>query len=99
MKDLIIIGARGLARELLSYAIDIMRIGFLTDYPDDLDNYDTGYTILGPIAGHTIRKNAVYICAMGDGNARLTIGRAFQEKVQSLSTLSTLLRESENELR
>lgn len=88
MKDLIIIGAGGLGRELLSYAKDIMEggacdwkvKGFINDDLDALNNINTGYPILGPIKGHKIQNNAVYVCALGESEARLKIGRNFQEK-------------------
>lgn len=88
MKDLIIIGAGGFGRELLSYAIDIMETGnsewrvkgFLNDEPNALDGFDTGYSIIGSIAGHIVEKNAVYVCAIGDGQSRLKIGKDFQER-------------------
>lgn len=88
MKNLIIIGAGGFGRELLSYAIDVMEAGncdwrvkgFLNDDLGALNGFDTGFPILGTIVGHQIEANAVYICALGDGEARLRIGRAFQER-------------------
>lgn len=88
MKDLIIIGAGGFGRELLSYATDIMEAGtsewqvkgFINDKLDALDGIDTGYRILGPIIGHKVEENAVYICAIGDGKARLDICRNLQRK-------------------
>jgi len=88
MKNLIIIGAGGLGRELLSYAIDIMETGtsewqvkgFINDKLDALDGIDTGYQILGPIIGHKVENNAVYICAIGDGKARLDICRDLKRK-------------------
>lgn len=88
MKDLIIIGAGGFGRELLSYAIDIMQTsecewrvkGFIDDIKNEFNSINTGYPILGTISEHIIDKNAVYVCAIGDGKARLLIGRDFQEK-------------------
>jgi sugar O-acyltransferase (sialic acid O-acetyltransferase NeuD family) len=88
MKDLIIIGAGGFGREFLSYAIDIMETGesewrvkgFIDDNLNALNGIDTGYPIHGTIAEHIIEENAVYICAIGDGKARLAIGRDFQQK-------------------
>ncbi|MEX3745393.1 MULTISPECIES: acetyltransferase [Lysinibacillus] len=88
MKDLIIIGAGGLGREILSYAIEKMETGdcewrikgFLNDELDSLDNIETGYPILGTIKDHIIEENAVYLCAIGDSESRLSIGRNFQEK-------------------
>ncbi|CAK7063287.1 NeuD/PglB/VioB family sugar acetyltransferase [Tissierella sp.] len=88
MKDLIIIGAGKFGRELLSYAIDIVEAGgcewrikgFINDDLHSLDQYNIEYPILGPIAGHTIQENAVYICAIGDSEARLSLGKEFQKK-------------------
>ena len=88
MKDLIILGAGGFARELLSYAIDIMKTsecqwrvkGFIDDNLGALNGIDTGYPILGTISDHIIEDNSVYICAIGDSISRLKIGREFQKK-------------------
>ncbi|MED4888205.1 NeuD/PglB/VioB family sugar acetyltransferase [Lysinibacillus sp. FSL R7-0073] len=88
MKDLIIVGAGGFGRELLSYALDIERggmvewkvKGFINDILGALDNYEINYPILGPINGHIVQENAVYICAIGDSKARLSIGRELQLK-------------------
>ena len=85
MKDLIIIGAGGFGREVLSYALEIQeqghnewRIkGFINDIEDALDSFDIEYPILGPIKGHIPLENAVYICAIGDSEARLRIGKEF----------------------
>jgi sugar O-acyltransferase (sialic acid O-acetyltransferase NeuD family) len=88
MRDLIIIGAGGFGRVILSYAIKMMKTnecewrvkGFINDIPDALNGFDTGYPILGTIAGHKIEENAVYICALGDSKARLSICRDLQKK-------------------
>jgi sugar O-acyltransferase (sialic acid O-acetyltransferase NeuD family) len=88
MKDLIIIGAGGFGREILSYAVDIMKTddcewrikGFIDDDLNALHDIDTGYPILGTISKHIIEENGVYVCAIGDGKTRLSIGRYFQEK-------------------
>ncbi|MGE6487378.1 acetyltransferase [Paenisporosarcina sp. NPDC076898] len=88
MKNLIIIGAGGFGRELLSYAIEIMEYGdcnwivkgFIDDNLNAFNGIDTGYPILGTISEHKIEVNAVYVCAIGDGKFRLDIGRKFQKK-------------------
>jgi len=88
MKDLIIIGAGGFGRELLSYAIDIMEVGecnwkvkgFIDDNLNALNGINTGYPIIGKISEHIIEKNTVYVCAIGDGNIRLSIGKDFEER-------------------
>jgi len=88
MKDLIIVGAGGFGREVLSYAHDIIEAGqsewcikgFINDLPNALDNFDVGYPILGSIKNHVVEKNSVYICAIGDSKARLRIGLELQSK-------------------
>lgn len=88
MKNLIIIGAGGLARVILSYANDIMQTnecewrvkGFIDENLNALDGIDTGYPILGTISEHVIEEDSVYICAIGDSKARLSICRDFQKK-------------------
>jgi sugar O-acyltransferase (sialic acid O-acetyltransferase NeuD family) len=88
MKELIIVGAGGFGRELLSYAIDIMHTGecdwtvkgFIDDNLNALDAYDTGFHMLGTISTHEVDKRAVYVCAIGDGKTRLSIGRNLQER-------------------
>lgn len=87
-KDLIIIGARGLGREVLSYALEIMETGecdwkvkgFLDDDLTILDGFDVGYPILGTVSDHEIMDGHVYICAVGDGSYRLKICREFQSR-------------------
>jgi sugar O-acyltransferase (sialic acid O-acetyltransferase NeuD family) len=88
VKDLIIIGAGGFGRELLSYANDIMQVdgcgwkvkGFIDDNLNAFSDIDTGYPILGTISGHKILENAVYVCAIASTKARLAIGRDFLQK-------------------
>ena len=88
MTDLIIIGAGGFGREVLSYATDIMKSGmcdwrikgFIDDNNNALRGTDTGYPILGKISDHEIDLQAVYICAIADGKTRLAICREFQRK-------------------
>ncbi|MFA5531195.1 MAG: acetyltransferase [Thiohalomonadaceae bacterium] len=85
MKDLFIIGAGGFGRELLSYALDIMKTdecgwvvkGFIDDNLNALAGFNTGYHVLGSVINHSVDKEALYICAIGDGKKRLTIGREF----------------------
>jgi sugar O-acyltransferase (sialic acid O-acetyltransferase NeuD family) len=88
MRDLIIIGAGGFGRELLSYALDVMNTGksewvvrgFIDDNPSAVDAYDTGYRVIGPISNHQVDRSALYICAIGDGMTRLSICRNLQEQ-------------------
>jgi sugar O-acyltransferase (sialic acid O-acetyltransferase NeuD family) len=88
MKELIIVGAGGFGRELLSYAIDAMNAGecdwrvkgFIDDNLSALDSYDTGFPVLGTISKHEVDRRAVYICAVGDGKTRLNICRNLQSR-------------------
>lgn len=76
MKDLIIIGAGGLGREVLGIATHVQeeipqtewRIkGFITDIPGDFYEKDTGgYDIIGTIKDHEISENNVYVFAIAD---------------------------------
>lgn len=89
-KDLIIIGAGGLARDVLEYALDIgedssdiqWRIkGFITDI--DYDFYDKntfGYKIIGNISEHRIENNNLYVLAIADMNFRIKVANHFMQR-------------------
>ncbi len=76
MKDLIIVGAGGLGREVLELALTIKKTypdtpwdikGFITDIPGDFNEKDTGkYDIIGNIKDHVVEENNVYVFAIGD---------------------------------
>ncbi|MCK9471823.1 MAG: NeuD/PglB/VioB family sugar acetyltransferase [Bacilli bacterium] len=88
MKDLIIIGAGGFARELLSYIKEEISnnyfqynlIGFIDDNLNSFGERETGYDIIDTITSHKIREEAVYLCAIADPKTRLKIGNDFLEK-------------------
>jgi sugar O-acyltransferase (sialic acid O-acetyltransferase NeuD family) len=81
----LIIGAGGFGREVLEYARDIIEAGkadwgiagFLDDNACALDNYECEQKILGSIKEHEVRDEYVYICAIGDPETKLSIGRKF----------------------
>lgn len=79
MKKLFIIGAGGFGREVLGYAIDVLDhakskghtvdwdiAGFLDDNPSALSLYNCASNIIGPIHGHIVNQENVYICAIAD---------------------------------
>lgn len=71
MKELIIIGAGGLAREVYDLALDVLdkrefRIkGFLSDGPSNIQ--DLGYPpVLETVANYIPKKTDVFLCAIGN---------------------------------
>lgn len=79
MKHLIIIGARGFGREVLSFARNNQPFqkvkyeikGFLDDKTDALDGLRGDFPpILGSVEGYQIQPDDVFICALGDGEMR-----------------------------
>ena len=80
MKNLYIIGAGGLGRNVLSYALDIMTVqnewrikGFLNSqkYIDALDDIDSlNYKICESLEGHRISEQNVYVFAISDVSIR-----------------------------
>ena len=88
MKRLIIIGAGGFGREVLGYAEDIRCNsdckwtigGFIDDNNKALDGYDVEYPIIGSIKDYVPKENDLFICAFGDSDRRLGIGRTFQNR-------------------
>jgi sugar O-acyltransferase (sialic acid O-acetyltransferase NeuD family) len=73
MKQLIIIGARGMGREVffhaqqsLGYGTEFVIKGFLDDKADALASYPGYAPILGPVENHEVGVHDVFICALGD---------------------------------
>jgi sugar O-acyltransferase (sialic acid O-acetyltransferase NeuD family) len=71
-KKLLIVGAGGFGREVLSYALDIPEegrdwdvFGFLDDAPEALANYDISVPLVGSIDGHHPQEDEVFVCAVG----------------------------------
>lgn len=83
MKDLIIIGAGGFGREVLSWACDIEPTqcewklkGFLDDNLAALDGYNTSHVIIGAAATYQPRENDVFICAIGPPKIKMNVCRS-----------------------
>lgn len=73
MRNLIIIGARGLGRELYNLFKDCKEIlpdieckGYLDDKTDALDNFKGYPPILSSVEAYCPQPNDVFICALGD---------------------------------
>ena len=71
-KKLIIVGAGGFGREVLSYVLDIPEnkrdwdiFGFLDDEPNVIADFDISVPLLGSIAGHQPQEDEVFVCAVG----------------------------------
>lgn len=80
MKNLIVVGASGFGREVLSWALDCERSqsdwrvkGFLDDNPRALNNFGCSYNILGTIQDYHPGKNDLFICAIGDPKTKIDI--------------------------
>lgn len=90
MKDLIIIGAGGLGREVLEIALDIKLYkkdtpwnikGFITDIVGDFHAKKLdGYNIIGTIKDHEISSNNVYVFAIADIDFKKKITKEFLER-------------------
>lgn len=79
MKNLIIIGAGGFGREVLSWARQCLEYGklwhckgFLDDNPAALNRFETGLPILGSPGSYVPQPNDVFICAIGKPAPRRT---------------------------
>lgn len=94
MKKLIIIGAGGFGREVLSWARQCAEFrrdwevgGFLDDNPAALDAFDVGLPILGSVDGYEPGHGDLFICAIG----KPEIKRACVEKVSAKGGVFTCL--------
>ncbi len=77
MKQLVIIGAGGFGREVLDWARqaeacgnDWLVKGFLDDNPRALDGGRAEAPLLGPIVGHVPAADEVFVCAIGQVEAK-----------------------------
>ena len=94
MKKLIIVGAGGLGREVLSWAIqaemgqDVWRInGFLDANPRALQGYEYNIPILGDPKDYLPAKDEVFICAIGEPKIKLEACRWLEDASAIFTTL------------
>lgn len=86
MKKLLVIGAGGFGREVMSMALDISKekdtewepYGFLDDNTETLKDLDTmGFDVIGTISEHVVSDEYVYVCAIADSEVRERICKEF----------------------
>ena len=88
-QQIVIVGAGGFAREVFQ-AVRLYNerkaeeeptyecIGFLSDHPDDLDNFSSCPPIIGPIHGYTPDSRLRYILGIGQPKYRYLIASLFK---------------------
>ena len=80
MKRLIIVGAGGFGREILSWALDCEALqhewrvsGFLDEKPLALEAFDCAYPIVGSPSNYLPAEDDVFVCAIGDPRTKLRV--------------------------
>lgn len=73
MKDLVIVGAGGMGREVLQWVKDINKVeqkwniaGFITDVKDPFENIPCSHPVIGTINEYIPKENDVFALAIGD---------------------------------
>ncbi|MGI6649741.1 MAG: acetyltransferase [Bacillota bacterium] len=94
MKDLIIVGAGALGRELLQWIKDINRIqakwvikGFINDNPNALDGLACDYSIIGSIQAWQPKETEVFACAIANPSAKEKVVNLLKSKGASFETI------------
>lgn len=89
MTALIIVGAGGFGRQVLSYALELGLdvAGFADDDPHALDGTDTELSVLGTTESVADRSDHEFVVAVGDPAARRRLARAVTEVGGRLRTL------------
>jgi len=94
MNRLVIIGASGLGREVLGYALDVpprdrdwVVAGFLDADPSALDGFDIDYPILGNPSTYQPGKDDRFVCAIGDPGTRLKLCREMKNRGGRFATI------------
>ncbi len=94
MKDIIIVGASGFGRELLSLIESINDIeptwnvlGFIDDNPEALDGFDIEYTVLGSIRDWKPMGNELYALAIAAPKIKEKIVPQLKEKGAEFATI------------
>lgn len=91
---LFIIGAGGMGRETLVWALDIPGDtrdwevgGFLNSIPTALDGYECAYKIVGDPLTYPISTGDRFLCAIGDPQKRLLLCNKLRERGATFITL------------
>jgi sugar O-acyltransferase (sialic acid O-acetyltransferase NeuD family) len=94
MKNLIVIGASGMGREIYLFAFEChgygreYRVkGFLDDRPHILDGYRGYGPILGTVEEYPVQPSDVFVCAVGDPHARKKYAELIQQRGGVFQTL------------
>ena len=87
MKDIIIVGAGGLGREVLQWIKDINKVkkqwnilGFINDEPHALEGFECDYSIIGTIKEWIPSANQVFACAIADPNGKELVTNLLKER-------------------
>lgn len=94
MKNLIIIGAGGLGRQMYAWAIecpeykkDFVIVGFLDDNHHALDSFEGYPPVLGGISTYQVKEDDSFLLAIGDNENRLKCISIIKERGGSFLTL------------
>ncbi len=86
-KRLLIIGAGGMGREVLTWATDVEPTsvdwsigGFLDSDASALDSYDIQLPVLGSPDSYQPSEEDVFVCAIGNPTTRLSVSRSLQSR-------------------
>lgn len=87
MKQLLIVGAGGFGREVLSWLKDIPSsdckwqiVGFLDDNPEALENYECDIPIVGSFSDFDPRADDCFVMAVGSPPLKLKVGELLEQK-------------------
>lgn len=87
MKNLLIVGAGGLGREMLGWVHKLNAAGkewqiggFLDGKPDALAGFACPYGVVGDPATYVPQTNDIFLCAIGHPATKLALCRALQER-------------------
>lgn len=91
MPNLVIIGASAMGRETYRYAVEanpsVQVKGFLDSRKDILDGYDGYPPIIGDVSTYQPGQNDVFICAVGNPDAKMEYVRAIETKGGSFTSI------------
>lgn len=94
MKKILIVGAGGFGREILSWVKDTFEgkdgfeiVGFLDADSHVLDNYECPFPILGDPSTYQPRPDDQFVCALGQPKIKLKVCKDLKDKGGSFLTL------------